>query len=84
MLRLEHDTDASRRELFLQPVRDLNGHPLLDLQPSCEELDDARQLRQPENAVARDVADVGDADERQHVVLAQRREGMSRARTSSS
>ena len=72
VLCLEHDADALRRELALQPVGDLRGQPLLDLQRSGEGLDHARELGQPDDPLARQVGDVGDADERQQVVLAQR------------
>ena len=75
VLGLEHDPHALGREVLLQPAGDLLGEPLLHLQPAGEQLDDARQLGQPEDPVARQVGDVRDADEGQQVVLAQRREG---------
>ena len=53
-------------------VGDLLGEPLLHLQAAREHLDDARQLGQPDDAAVRDVRDVRLAEERQHVVLAQR------------
>ena len=59
-------------ELVLEPVGDLLGQPLLHLQAAGEQLDDPGELRQPEDAVAREVADVGDALEREQVVLAER------------
>ena len=74
MLGLEHHPDAERLEGLVDPVGDLAGHPLLHLQVAREQLDDARELRQPDEAVAGQVADVRDAAERQQVVLAQRAE----------
>ena len=71
VLGLDHDADAERVELALQVVGDLAGQPLLGLHPAGVEVDGAGQLGQPDDALAREVADVGDADERQHVVLAQ-------------
>ena len=55
-----------------EPAGDLRRQPLLDLQRAGEVIDHARELRQPDDPLARQVADVGDADERQQVVLAQR------------
>ena len=55
-----------------EEVGDLLGQPLLDLEPARVHLDDPRDLRQPDHAPVRDVGDVGVAEERQQVVLAQR------------
>src|SRR4051812_15868387 len=74
VLGLEHDADALRLELIAQPSGDLCRQSLLHLQVAREQLDDPRKLRQPDDAVARQVADVRDADERQQMVLAQRME----------
>ena len=62
------------RELLLQPVGDLHRHALLQLQVAGERLDDARELREPDDALARQVRHVGHAMERQQVVHAQRLE----------
>ena len=72
VLGLEHHPDALGRELGLEPVGDLLGEPLLDLQAAGEQLDHPGQLGQAEDALAGQVADVGDPGERQQVVLAQR------------
>ena len=72
MLGLEHDADAARSELVLQPVRDLDGHALLDLQVAGEQLDDPAELAQADDPVGRQVADVRDPVERQQVVHAER------------
>src|SRR6185437_1399143 len=53
---------------------DLGGEPFLYLRAAGEELYDASELRQPENARARQITDRSRAGERKHVVLAQRGE----------
>jgi hypothetical protein len=53
-------------------VCDLVGEPLLHLEPAREHVDDARDLRQADDASARDVCDVHLAEERQQVMLAHR------------
>ena len=88
VLRLEHDADAARRQMRLQPVGDLLRQALLHLQVAREQVDDPGQLRKADDPVAGQVADVRDAGERQQVVLAQRverdRAGRRRARRSRS
>ena len=56
----------------LEPVGDLLGQPLLDLRAAGEQLDHPGELGQAEDPLARQVADVRDAEEREHVVLADR------------
>src|SRR3954453_3173904 len=58
VLGLDHDADALRRELLVEPAGDLRRQALLDLKPAGEVIDDARELRQPDDAVAGEVADV--------------------------
>ena len=53
-------------------VGDLVGQPLLHLQPAGEDVHDPRHLGQAEDLAVGDVGDVGPAEERQQVVLAQR------------
>ena len=72
MLGVEHDADALRREVIGPPAGDLGGQALLDLQAAGEQVDDAGELRQPQDALAGQVADVRDAVERQQVVLEER------------
>ena len=55
-----------------QPVSCLPGESLLYLRSAGEHLDDASKLGQAEDAPAGEIADVRDAHERQHVVLAHR------------
>ena len=54
----------------LDRVGDLGGQCFLRLQALGENLDDAGELRQSDDAAFRDVGDVRDADERRDVVLA--------------
>ena len=55
-------------------VGDLRRQALLRLQAAGEDVDDAGELRQPDDALRRVVGDVRLADERHHVVLAMRLE----------
>jgi hypothetical protein len=71
VLGLHDDPDALGLEVGLKPVGDLRCQALLDLEAAGEQLHHARQLRQSEDAVGGQVADVGGAHERQQVVLAQ-------------
>lgn len=71
MLRLDHYADPLGGQVLLQPVGDLLGETFLNLQVPGEQLDDPGQLRQPENALTGQVADMGDAVKGQQVVLAQ-------------
>ena len=72
VLGLDDDTDAARRDLLLEPVGDLLGQPFLHLGAAGEQLDHPGQLGQAEDPLPGQVADMGDADERQQVVLAHR------------
>ena len=53
-------------------VGDLVGQPLLHLQPPGEDVHDPGHLGEAQDLAVRDVGDVGPAEERQQVVLAQR------------
>ena len=72
MLGLEHDADAARVQFLLHVIGDLFGEPLLHLEVPGEQLDHARELGQADQPVAWHVADMGNAAERQQMVLAQR------------
>ena len=52
-------------------LANLGRELLLDLQPPREPLNDTGKLRYPDDAVFRQIADVGAAQERQHVMLAE-------------
>lgn len=56
--RLHDNNDALRIEDFHDSVGDLRGEALLDLQPPGEDLGDPWELREPEDGIGRDVADV--------------------------
>jgi len=68
--RLDDDRDALRLQHLLQRVRDLHRHLLLDLQALRIDVDEPRELRDADDAMARQVGDVRAADDRHHVVLA--------------
>ena len=67
-------TTATPRGLRIGVDRagDLRGEMLLGLQTVCENIDQTRQLRQPDHAVHRRIGDVRLAVERHHVMLAVR------------
>ena len=64
--------DAGRLEHVHDRVGDLVGEPLLHLEPAGEDVHDAGHLGEAEDLAVGDVGDVGPAEERQQVVLAQR------------
>ena len=72
VLRLDDDADTLRAGLGHDGVRDLLGHPLLDLEAAREHVDDARELGDAEDLPLRDVADRALPVKRQEVVLAER------------
>ena len=47
------------------------GQPFLHLQPARKHIDNARDFAEPDNLAIRDVGDMGAADERQQMMLAQ-------------
>ena len=69
---LEVDGDAGRRDQLDQGVRNLLAEALLDREALAEEPDEPRQLRDADDLVPGDVADVRDAVEGQSMVLAER------------
>ena len=69
--RLEVDGDAARRDELDERVGDLLAEPLLHGEAPREQAHEPRQLRDADDPVAGDVADVRDAVERQRVVLAE-------------
>lgn len=81
---LDDHAGPSGLELVLEVVRIALGESFLDLRAPRVELDHAGELRQAEDPFAGEVPDVGDSDEGQHVVFAQRLQGMAWTSTSSS
>src|SRR5215208_297474 len=75
MLGLQDHPDALGLQLALKPVSDLGGQPLLDLEVPAEVLDDAAELAEADDPLAREVADVRDPVEGEQMVHAQRVEG---------
>jgi hypothetical protein len=71
VFRLDHHADPFGGQVLLQPVGDLLGQALLNLQIPGEQLNDPGQLRQTEDALSGQVTDMGDAVEGQQVVLTQ-------------
>ena len=70
VLGLDDDAHPARVQVGVQPVGDVRGEPLLHLRAVGVQLHDAGELGEPEDPRAGKVADVGDADEGQHVVFA--------------
>ena len=71
VLGLDDHTDTARGQVLLQPVGHLLGQPLLDLQVAGEQLEHPGELRQAQDPLAGQVADVRHPGEGQQVVLAQ-------------
>jgi hypothetical protein len=71
VLGLDDHTDTARGQVLLQPVGHLLGQPLLDLQVAGEQLEHPGELREAEDPLAGQVADVRHPGEGQQVVLAQ-------------
>jgi hypothetical protein len=71
---VEMHRNTARLHEVDETVGDLLAEPLLDGEPARVETHEPRQLRDAEDLVAGDVADVRDAVERQRVMLAEREE----------
>ena len=69
MLGLDHDADALRPQHLLYGVGDLGGHLLLDLQAAGKAPDHPRQFGDADHPVGRQIADMGHAHDRQHVMF---------------
>ena len=70
----EDDADAPRAELVVRQSATCFVSRSCSCRPPGEEVDDPGQLRQPEDAFVRHVADVRHTAERQEMVLAHRDE----------
>ena len=66
---LNDNRHSAGPEHLVDRVGDLGREPLLDLQPPCIGVDDARELRDTHNTASRQVADVHGALNGCHVVL---------------
>jgi len=71
---IKNDKHTLGGEPRVERVGDLLGQTLLQLRPRRERLDNAGKTAEADHAIARNVRDVGNADERQQVVLADRPE----------
>ena len=68
---LHDDADAERPDLVAQRLGDLAGQALLHLQAAREDLDQARDFAEPDDAALRYVSDVTFSEKRQQVMLAE-------------
>ena len=69
---LHDDSHTHRLEHVHERVRNLVGHALLQLEAARKHVDYPRKLRQADDSTVRVICDVCLAEERQHVMLAQR------------
>ena len=65
------DADAFRIDFLLDIGGNLLGEAFLDLEASCEAIDETRQLADAKYLSTRNIADMATAVERQHVVFAE-------------
>src|SRR6266699_3416610 len=72
VVRFDHDADSTWVHDPAETIGDLLRQPLLHLKPSRIDIYNARDLREPDDLPVRDVGHVRLAEERQHMVLAQR------------
>ena len=75
MRRVEVDGHAARLDQIDESIDDLLAESLLHRDPSREEPDDPRQLRDPDDPLAGHVADMRDPEEGQRMVLAESVDG---------
>jgi hypothetical protein len=75
MLSLDHHAHPLWSEVVSEPIGYFGGQALLDLKSARAVFDDPAELRETDDPVSWQVRDVGDAVERQQVVLAERVEG---------
>lgn len=71
MLGLEHDPDAVRLEVSMEPPCNLHGKPLLHLQVPSEQIYYSRELRQANDSICGQITNVRNAVEWQQVMLAE-------------
>ena len=72
MAGFDHHPHAARVQGLHEGAGDLGGEALLDLQPVREAVDEARDAGEANDGFVGEVGDVGMAEERQQMVLAQR------------
>ena len=69
---VDDHADTARLEHHVDAVGDLRGQFLLHLEAPRIRIDDTRELADADDLVGRQVADMGAADDRRHVVFAER------------
>src|ERR1700674_2632484 len=74
MAGFDNHADTLRGDFFLEGLRDLAGHALLNLQAARKHVDYACDLAEPQNTLIRQIGHVGFAKERQQVVFAEAEE----------
>src|SRR5467141_985605 len=74
MAGFDNHADPLRSDFFLDGLRDLAGHALLNLQPARKHIHDARNLAEPQHTLVWQIGHVGLAEERQQVVFAEAEE----------
>lgn len=66
----DHDADALGLEVFNYGICDLNGRPLLNLEPTREDLDETSELGETNDFAIRDISNVGVANDVGKMVFA--------------
>ncbi len=72
MNRVDHDSYAARLEHLVDAAGNLRGKLFLHLEAAGVAIDHARQLADAHHAIGGQVADMGAADDRRHVMFAER------------
>ena len=72
MRTLDNNADAEGLQNAIQTSSDFGGHFFLNLKPSWVNVDETSQLRNSDNSIARQIANVNAADDRRDMVLAMR------------
>src|SRR5258708_2300133 len=70
----DNHANTLRSDFFLDGLRDLAGHALLNLQAARKHVDHAGDLAEPQNTFVRQIGHVGLAEERQKMVFAETEE----------
>src|ERR1700694_1729739 len=74
MAGFDNHADTLRSNFFLDGLRDLAGHALLNLQAARKHVDHAGDLAEAQDTLVRQIGHVGLAEERQQVVFAEAEE----------
>src|SRR5260370_6809098 len=74
MAGFDNHANTLRSDFFLDGLRDLAGHALLNLQAARKHVYHAGDLAEPQNPLVRQIAHMGLAEERQQMVFAETEE----------